>query len=53
MNKNKLACAIAVTALGISIVVYGGYDDSPGAQLIGLILVVVGIVYALKRKKAN
>ena len=32
-------------------VVYGGYDDSPGAQGIGLLLVGIGIVAVVKSLK--
>ena len=31
--------------------VYGGYDDSPGAQLLGLIIFMVGIFNLVKGKK--
>jgi len=31
--------------------IYGGYDDSPGAQGLGLVLVIFGIVGAIKSKK--
>ena len=31
-------------------IVYGGYDDSPGAQLLGLVLIVVTALTALKKK---
>jgi len=39
--------------LGAFMFVFGGADDSPGAQLLGLIVVVVGIVglVALMRNK--
>lgn len=36
---------------GIFIFIYGGYDDSPGAQLIGLILFIIGIVKLITNKK--
>jgi LPXTG-motif cell wall-anchored protein len=32
-------------------VVYGGYDDSPGAQLLGVLLILAGIFFALKSRK--
>jgi len=38
-------------AFGIFMWVYGGYDDSPGAQLIGLVLFIVGIVGLVKNKR--
>ncbi len=31
--------------------VYGGWDDSPGAQLLGFVLVVIGILGIVKNKK--
>ncbi len=34
--------------LGLFIFVYGGADDSPGAQLLGIIIALVGIVGLVK-----
>ena len=31
--------------------VYGEYDDSPGGQLIGVIVIIIGIVGLIKSKK--
>jgi len=42
---------ILVVLFGVFLVIFGGIDDSPGAQLIGLILVVTGIITVIKRKK--
>jgi peptidoglycan/LPS O-acetylase OafA/YrhL len=36
----KLAAAVALAAVGVLAFLYGGYDDSPGLQLIGVLLVV-------------
>jgi len=33
--------------------VFGGYDDSPGAQLLGLIIVAVTIFLAIKNRKKD
>jgi hypothetical protein len=33
--------------------VYGGIDDSPGGQLLGIIAVIIGIVGIIKSKKKN
>lgn len=38
---------------GVFMWVYGGYDDSPGAQLIGLILFIVGLVGLIRNKKKS
>lgn len=51
MNKTKLVFSILTILLGIFIFIYGGYDDSPGAQLLGLILVIIGIVKIIKSKR--
>jgi len=55
MNKIKLISSILAILFGIFMVVYGGYDDSPGGQLLGLFLVIAGIVVMVKskRKKFN
>ncbi len=38
-----LFSALAI-AFGVFMIVYGGYDDSPGAQALGLIAVIGGVV---------
>jgi uncharacterized membrane protein len=55
MNKIKLISSILAILFGIFMVVYGGYDDSPGGQLLGLFLVIADIVVMVKskRKKFN
>ena len=42
---------ILAILFGVFLVIYGGIDDSPGAQLIGLLAVIMGIVGAIKRGK--
>jgi hypothetical protein len=51
MNKTKLLLSVLAMAFGAFMVVYGGYDDSPGAQLLGLVAVILGIVGVVKSKK--
>lgn len=51
MNKTKIAFSILAILFGIFIFVYGGYDDSPGAQLLGLIIVIIGIVTIIRNRK--
>ena len=41
----------ALVLLGAFFVVYGGYDDSPGGQMLGLLLVVFGIFRLVRGKK--
>jgi len=40
----KLAAALALAALGVAAMVYGGNDDAPGLVLIGLLIVVGAFV---------
>lgn len=47
----KTLSFIALILLGIFIFIYGGYDDSPGAQLIGLLTVIWGIFLLIKKSK--
>lgn len=47
----KMIYFILAILLGVFIFVYGGYDDSPGAQLLGLIIFIIGVVGLIKNKK--
>lgn len=51
MNKKRLALSILAIGLGAFLFVFGGYDDSPGAQLLGLLIVIAGITGAVKSRK--
>ncbi|MFA6076552.1 MAG: hypothetical protein WC735_00580 [Candidatus Paceibacterota bacterium] len=53
MNKIKIIGLIFAILFGIFMFVYGGYDDSPGGQGLGLVLVVIGIVGIIKNKKKS
>lgn len=53
MNKIRLLYSSLAIAFGAFMFVYGGYDDSPGAQLLGLVLAVGGIVGAVKSRKKD
>jgi hypothetical protein len=46
----KIIYSTLAISLGVFIFVYGGYDDSPGAQLIGLIVFIGGVVGLIKNK---
>ena len=50
-NKRKILYFIFAILFGGFMFIYGEFDDSPGGQLIGLIIAVIGIVGILKRKK--
>ena len=52
--KNKIlnwSFRVLIILLGMFLIVFGGIDDSPGAQLIGLVLIVTSIVFIFKGKK--
>lgn len=40
----SFAAALALVAVGVAAMVLGGYDDAPGAVLIGLLLIVAAFV---------
>ena len=48
MNMIKILCFIILIMFGVFIFIYGGYDDSPGAQGLGLLVVIIGIIYFIK-----
>lgn len=52
-KKTKIALFILSILFGVFIIVFGGYDDSPGAQVIGFVVVVIGIVSMIKSWKRN
>ena len=51
MGIGRIICSVLAILFGVFMVVYGGYDDSPGAQGIGLVVAVIGIVGVAKSKK--
>jgi hypothetical protein len=51
MSKTKLALSILGILFGIFVFVYGGYDDSPGAQLLGAVIAAIGIISILRGQK--
>lgn len=53
MKIIKLITFIILILFGIFMIVFGGMDDSPGAQGIGLVSSIVGVIGILKsiRKK--
>lgn len=53
MHKTKITFSILAILLGIFMFILAGYDDSPGGQLLGLIVVIIGVVGLLKNKKIN
>jgi len=53
MKVGKILFPFLAILFGGFLIVYGGYDDSPGGQLLGLVLVIVGVVVAIKSRKKN
>lgn len=51
MNIIKRIYSILAVLFGIFMFVYGGYDDSPGAQGLGLIVAIIGVVGIVKSNK--
>jgi len=52
MNKKiKITLFILAILFGVFMWVYGGYDDSPGAQGLGVLAVIGGIFGLIKIKK--
>ncbi len=51
MNKNLIPFAILAVIFGVVVFIFGGWDDSPGAQLLGFIAVVLGAFALIKTKK--
>ncbi|KKQ81737.1 MAG: hypothetical protein UT05_C0009G0015 [Parcubacteria group bacterium GW2011_GWF2_38_76] len=43
MNKIKILCFVLLVLFGVPMFVYGGYDDSPGGQLLGMVMVITGL----------
>lgn len=43
MKKVKIISFIGLVLFGAFLFVFGGYDDSPGAQGLGLVFVFVGL----------
>ena len=52
MGKIKIICFAVLILLGAFFFVYGGIDDSPGGQVLGLLAVIIGIVGVIKRYRS-
>lgn len=51
MNKLKLIYPILAMVFGVFMFVYGKYDDSPGGQLFGILMFILGIFVVVKSMK--
>lgn len=48
MSKVKIISSILIILLGLFAIIFGGYDDSPGLQGIGLILIIATVVNMIR-----
>ena len=53
MEINKIKYSIFVILFGLAMFVYSGIEDSPGGQLVGLLIIILGITGVIKSKKEN
>ncbi len=51
MKKTRVFYLALAILIGAFLFVYGGYDDSPGAQLLGLVVAISGVVGVVKSRK--
>jgi len=49
----RVLLPILAIVLGAFLIVYGGYDDSPGGQLLGVLAIIGGIAGLIKSRKNN
>lgn len=53
MKIIKVVLFAILVLLGVFMFVYGEKDDSPGAQLLGFLAVIFGIMGVIKSRKKN
>jgi LPXTG-motif cell wall-anchored protein len=53
MSKTKILLSILAILFGVFMFVYGGYDDSPGGQLLGVLLVGAGVWIFVKNRRKD
>jgi hypothetical protein len=51
MNKTLLLISIPLMLLGAAIFIFGGWDDSPGAQGIGALVIFLGVGLIWRSRK--
>jgi hypothetical protein len=49
----KYLVAILAVALGVAAIIYGGADDSPGLQLIGVLIIVGAVVVGVRIARSS
>lgn len=53
MKLLKLLVYIIAVVIGLLMFIYAGVDDSPGGQLIGVVVVLTSIIFLLRERKNN
>lgn len=53
LNKTRMPYFILAILIGIFFIIFGEIDDSPGGQLIGLVVIIFGIVGIIKKKTSD
>ena len=51
VNKSRVVYSVLAILFGVFMFVYGEFDDSPGGQLFGFLLVIIGIIGVVKSTK--
>lgn len=51
MSKYKILYFVLAILIGAFLFVYGEFDDSPGGQLLGMLIAITGVVGIIKNKK--
>lgn len=54
MNRKIKALSLTLAILlSVFFIVFGGYDDSPGLQLIGLLIVIFSAMGLMRRRRRD
>ncbi len=51
MNKSRILFSLLAILIGVLMFVYAEADDSPGGQLLGVLVIIIAIVGLIKSKK--
>lgn len=51
MKTGRIIYSVLAIIIGVLMFIYAGIDDSPGGQIIGVVVVIFGIVGIIKSKK--
>jgi len=49
MNKNRMLYFVLAILTGLFMFIYCGIDDSPGGQVLSLLLIAIGIIGIYKK----